>query len=168
MGVIKGKRIIYLYRIEKDASTDDAMAIAFTTENSRTKSKDSETVITKDGAMRVPGEVENEITTTALFASENDEMIDKIEKAMDNDELMEVWEVNLDKPGTEENVGKYKAKYFQGHATEFELTSSGEEHAEASITFGLNGKGADGYATVTDEQKEIAEYVFKGTEKTGA
>lgn len=165
MGVIKGKRIIYLYRIAKEAKTNGAMAIAFTTENTRTKSKDSETVVTKDGVMRTPGEVENEISTTALFASENDEMIDKIEKSMDDDDLMEIWEVNLDMPGTEDNAGKYKAKYFQGYATEFELTSSGEEHAEAALTFGINGKGADGYATVTDEQKEIAEYVFKDTAK---
>ena len=37
MGVIKGNRIIYLYRILKDAATDDATAVAFTTENSKSK-----------------------------------------------------------------------------------------------------------------------------------
>lgn len=168
MGVIKGKRIIYLYRILKEAATNDATAIAFTTENSRSKSRDSDTVTTKDGTIRVPGEVETEISTTALFASENDEMIAKIEKAIDDGDKVEIWEVNLDKPGTDTNSGKFAAKYFQGYVTSFELSSNSEDHAEASLDFGIEGKGADGYATVTDEQQELAAYVFKDTSKTGA
>ena len=70
--------------------------------------------------------------------------------------------------GETENVGKFAAKYFQGYVTEFGLTSSAEDHTEASLTFGLEGTGADGYATVSDEQQEIASYVFADTEKTGA
>lgn len=168
MGVIKGKRIIYLYRILKDAATDDATAVAFTTENSKSKSRDSDTVTTKDGTIRVPGEVETEISTTALFASENDAMIDKLEKALDNGDKVEIWEVNLDKPGTSDNASKFAAKYFQGYVTSFELSSNSEDHAEASLDFGIEGKGVDGYATVTDEQQELAAYVFKDTPKTGA
>lgn len=168
MSAIKGKRMIYLYRILKDAATSDATAIAFTTENSRSKSRDSDTVATKDGTIRVPGELETEISTTAIFASENDEMISKIEKAIDDGEKMEIWEVNLDKPGTDSNSSKFASKYFQGYVTNFELSSNSEDHAEASLDFGIEGKGADGYATVTDEQQEIAAYVFKDTTRTGA
>ena len=168
MGVIKGKRIIYLYRILKDAATDDATAVAFTTENSKSKSRDSDTVTTKDGTIRVPGEVETEISTTALFASENDAMIDKLEKALDDGDKVEIWEVNMDKPGTSDNASKFAAKYFQGYVTSFELSSNSEDHAEASLDFGIEGKGVDGYATVTDEQQELAAYVFKDTPKTGA
>ena len=36
-----------------------------------------------------------------------------------------------------------------------------EDNVEVSITYGANGQGADGYATLTDEQKEIASYVYK-------
>lgn len=168
MGAIKGKRIIYLYRLLSEAATSDATAIAFTTENSRSKSRDSDTVYTKDGSIRVPGELETEISVAAIFASENDEMIAKIEKAIDDGEKMEIWEVNLDKPGTDTNSGKFAAKYFLGYVTNFELSSNSEDHAEASIDFGIEGKGYDGYATVTDEQQAIAEYVFKDTKKTGA
>ena len=168
MGVIKGNRIIYLYRILKDAATDDATAVAFTTENSKSKSRDSDTVTTKDGTIRFPGEVETEISTTALFASENDAMIDKLEKALDDGDKVEIWEVNMDKPGTSDNASKFAAKYFQGYVTGFELSSNSEDHAEASLDFGIEGKGVDGYATVTDEQQELAAYVFKDTSKTGA
>ena len=95
-------------------------------------------------------------------------MIAKIEKALDDGEKVEIWEVNLDKKGTDTNTGKFAAKYFQGYVTSFELTSNSEDHAEASLDFGIEGKGVDGYATVTDEQQEIAAYVFKDTKKTGA
>ena len=168
MSAIQGKRIIYLYRILKDAATDGAKAIAFTTENGRTKSRDADTTETKDGPIRTPGALESEVTATALFATENDEMIDKLEKAIDNSDKVELWEVNLDKPGETENAGKFAAKYFRGYITEFELTSSAEDHAEASLTFGLEGTGEDGYATVSGEQQELASYVFADTEKTGA
>ena len=168
MSAIQGKRIIYLYRILKDAATDDATALAFTTENERTKSRDADTTETKDGPIRTPGALETEITTTAIFSSESDEMITKLEKAVDDSEKVEIWEVNLDKPGTSDNVGKFAAKYFQGYVTEFGSTSSAEDHAEASLTFGIEGTGADGYATASDEQQEIASYVFADTERTGA
>ena len=39
---------------------------------------------------------------------------------------------------------------------------------ELSLTFGLEGKGVDGYATVTAEQQDVAAYVFADTQKTGA
>ena len=168
MSAIQGKRIIYLYRILKDAATDDATALAFTTENERTKSRDADTIETKDGPIRTPGALETEITTTAIFSSESDEMIAKLEKAVDDSDKVELWEVNLDKPGESDNVGKFAAKYFQGYVTEFGMTSSAEDHAEASLTFGVEGTGAEGYATVSDEQQEIASYVFADTEKTGA
>lgn len=168
MSAISGSRIIYLYRILKDAATNDAKAVAFTTENERTKSRDADTTETKDGPIRTPGALESEVTTTAVFSSESDEMITKLEKALDDSEKVEVWEVNLDKPGETENAGKFAAKYFQGYVTEFGLTSSAEDHAEASLAFGLEGTGADGYATVSDEQQELASYVFADTQKTGA
>lgn len=43
-----------------------------------------------------------------------------------------------------------------------------EDNVELSLTFGLEGKGVDGYATVTAEQQEVAAYVFADTQKTGA
>lgn len=168
MSAIRGSRIIYLYRILKDAATADAMSLAFTTENGRTKSRDADTTETKDGPIRTPGTLESEVTTTAIFSSESDEMITKLEKAVDNSDKVEVWEVNLDKPGKTGNEGKFAAKYYQGYVTEFELTSSAEDHAEASLTFGLEGTGADGYATVSVDQQEMATYAFADTEKTGA
>ena len=164
---IQGKRIVYLYRVLEDAATANATALAFTTENGRTKSKDADSTATKDGSIRTPGVAEVEITATSIL-SKGDTMIGKLEAALDSDKLIEVWEVNLDEEGTSDNVDKFKAKYFQGYLTEMEITSNAEAFVEVSLTFGINGNGADGYATVSDEQQEIASYVFADTQKTGA
>lgn len=161
---VQGKKIIYLFRVLKDAATKSAVAMAFTTENERTKSKDADSTVTKDGAIRTPGATETEITATAILAK-GDTLSDELEEAMDNDELVEIWEVNLDEETT---GGKFKGRYYQGYLTEFSLTSSAEEHAEYSTTFAVNGTGAKGEVTVTAEQQEIANYVFKDTTAEGA
>lgn len=162
---VQGKKIIYLYRVLEEAATNPATLIAFVTENGRTASKDSENTVTKDGNIRTPGAAEVEITSTSIL-SKGDTMLGKLEQAMYNDKVIEIWEVNLEEPG--ETDGTFKGRYFQGYLTEFEKTSSSEEAVECSLTFGINGIGVDGDVTVTTAQQEIANYTFKDTNKTGA
>ena len=145
---------------------DDATTLAFTTENERTKSKDADSTVTKDGTVRTPGAAEGEITASSLLEKGN-KFIDELEAALDDDEKMEIWEVNLAEPQAS-STDKFKAKYFQGYLTEIDKTSNAEDNVELSLTFGLEGKGVDGYATVTAEQQEVAAYVFADTQKTGA
>ena len=163
---VSGKKIVYLYRLLKDAATSDGTTLAFTTENGRTKSKDADSTATKDGSIRTPGTAEVEITATSILAK-GDEMVEKLENAMDADELIEIWEANLEEPA-ESGENKFKGMYFQGYLTEFEKTSSAEDFVECSLTFGINGTGKKGDVTVTVEQQEIAEYVFTDTQKSGA
>ena len=87
---VSGKKIVYLYRIASKAATNNGVALAFTTENERTKSKDADSTETKDGPIRTPGASETEITATSILAKE-DELVDDLEEAMDNDELIEIW-----------------------------------------------------------------------------
>lgn len=162
---VQGKDLIYLFRILKNAATKNATVMAFATENERTKSKDADTTATKDGSIRTPGAGEQEITATAILAK-GDTMAEELEAAMDNDEVIEIWEINLEEPGTNEN--QFKAKYFQGYLTEFSFSSSAEDHAEWSTTFAVNGNGVAGEATVTQQQQDAAAYVFADTQKTGA
>ena len=164
---VKGKKIIYLYRVKEESATEDAMQLAFTTENGRTKSKDADSTATKDGSIRTPGVAEVEITATSIL-SKGDTLIEKLETALDNDQLLEIWEVNLEEKGSNTNSGKFKGMYFQGFLTELEKTSNAEDMVEISLTFGCNGNGKTGYVTVTAEQQEAADYVFTDTQKTGA
>lgn len=163
---VQGRKLVYLYRIKSEAATTSGTTLAFTTENGRTKSKDADSTATKDGSIRTPGTAEVEITATSILAK-GDEMIDKLEDAMDNDELLEIWEANLEEPAaTGDN--KFKGMYFQGYITELEKTSSAEDFVECSLTFGINGSGVRGDVTVTTQQQEMANYVFTDTPQTGA
>lgn len=163
---VSGKKIVYLYRILSTAANTAGATLAFTTENSRTKSKDADSTETKDGAIRTPGAAEVEISATSILAK-GDELIDKLEDAMDNDELIEIWEANLEEPA-EGGANKFKGRYYQGYLTEYEKTSNAEDFVECSLTFGINGVGVKGDVTVSAEQQEIAAYVFADTNKTGA
>ena len=163
---VSGKKIIYLYRLLEEASTADATAIAFVTENSTTISKDADSTATKDGNVRAPGTAEIEISATSLLAN-GDTMYDKMRSAMLADKLIEIWEVNLAEPIASKS-DKFKGTYYQGYLTEFEKTSNAEDYVEVATTFGINGSGADGEVTVSDQQQEVAAYVFADTQKTGA
>lgn len=163
---VHGKKLVYLYRILSEAATADGATLAFTTENERTKSMDSDSTATKDGPILTPGEVEQEITATSLLAK-GDTLVEKLEDALDNHELVEVWEANLEEPASE-GSNKFKGRYFQGYLTEVSVSSSAEDYVEVSLTFGINGSGVKGDVTVSAEQQEIANYVFADTAKTGA
>jgi TP901-1 family phage major tail protein len=163
---ISGNKLVYLYRIMSKAAEKDAVALAFTTENERSKSKDSDTVVTKDGSIRIPGAAEVEITATSLLAK-GDTLVYDLEDAMDNDEIVEIWEANLEEP-VGEGGNKFKGMYFQGYLTEITHTSSAEDHVEVELTFAINGEGKRGSVTVSAEQQAAAEYVFTDTAKTGA
>ena len=160
---VQGKKIVYLFRVKSDSATDDGAILAFTTENGRTKSKDADSTMTKDGAVRTPGAAEVEITATTLLAK-GDTMIDALEDALDGDELIEIWEANLAEPVTGSgNENKFSGMYFQGYLTEIEKTSNAEDNVEISLTFGVNGTGKRGSVTVTSEQQTVADYVFADT-----
>lgn len=163
---VQGKNLVYLYRIKSESATADGVTLAFTTENTRTKSKDADTTKTKDGSIRTPSASETEITATSILAK-GDKMIGKLEDAMDKDEIIEIWEANLSEPAEGGN-NKFSGMYFQGYLTELEKSSNAEDMVEVSLTFGINGSGAKGDVTVSEEQQAAAAYVFADTQKTGA
>lgn len=163
---VHGKNLVYLYRILEDAPTADGATLAFTTENERSKSKDSDSTATKDGPILTPGEVEQEITATSIL-KKGDELVDKLEDALDNNKIVEVWEANLEEPA-DDGQNKFKGRYFQGYLTEVSYSASAEDYVEVSLTFGINGAGVKGDVTVSAENQEIAAYAFKDTAPTGA
>lgn len=163
---VQGKKMVYLYRLLSEATTAAGTTLAFTTENSRTKSKDGDSTVTKDGTIRTPGTAEVEISATSIL-SKGDKMVDKLEDAMDGDEIIEIWEANLEEPA-ESGQNKFTGMYFQGYLTEVEKSSSAEDFVEVSLTFAINGTGVRGDVTVTTEQQELAAYVFSDTAASGS
>ena len=164
---VKGTEIIYLYRLLSEKSSEAATHIAFSEENELSMKRDADTTQTKDGPIRTPGTPELEITAKSILAK-GDTMIKKLKNALLSGEIVEVWRVNLAEEGTDTNAGKYEATYYQANVTELTETSNAEDACEVEITFGVQGNGADGYATVSDAQKEAASYAFKDTSKEAA
>ena len=158
---VAGKRIVYLYRIAKDAATKAAWQIAFATENGRTKAKMPMPLPQRTAAS---GRLEllRQRLQQLLFCQKVIRTSTRWKDAMDSDELIEIWEANLDEPAST-GQNKFKGMYFQGYITEFEKTTNAEDNAEISLTFGINGSGARGEVTVTAEQQEQAAYVFTDT-----
>lgn len=162
---VQGSKIIYLYRLLKEQATEDAFRLAFVTEDSISYEKDADSTITKDGAIRTPSAAEIEKPVTCIL-SKGDTDVKKLKEAMLNDELIELWEANLDEP-VEGEENKFYGTYFQGYITSYKKTSSAEDMVEIQMTVGVNGTGKDGEVTVPADQQEDASYVFVDTPAQG-
>ena len=152
----KGIDIILLFRLLKKSKEEAAWKLAFQTEHENTKTKDSDSVATKDGPIRIPGSLEIDFSATSIL-SVGDPYVDQLEEALDNDDIIEA------EKGTGDNADKYKATYYQGYVTSFGKSPNAEDTVEVSLEFGINGKGAKGFATLTADQEEVVQYVFKDT-----
>ena len=157
----KGIDSILLFRLLGEASKADGAKLAFQTEHSTEKSRDTNSVKTKDGVLQSVGGIEVSITATTIMA-EDDELVAKLETAMDKGELVEVWEIekNAKKQGN-----KYEAVYYQGYLTSFKKTKNAEDLIELELEFAVNGTGVKGYATVNTSQAEVVQYEFADTTK---
>lgn len=160
---VDGKQIVYLFRVLSKAASTNAVAMAFTTENERSMSNESDTIATKDGGISLP-KIETEISTTAILAI-GDPLADELQEAMIAGERMEIWEANLAETAGS-GTNQFKGRYFRGYLNEFTLSSSAEDHAEYECTFAISDAGVAGNVTVSAEQQEAARYVFSDTSKT--
>lgn len=161
MSAVTGKNLIYLYRLESEKATEDGTRIAFTTEDELSISADADATATKDGSVRGASVAELEKTCTSLMDAD-DEMLPKLKGAILNGSLIELWEVNLDKPVSNQ-TNKYAGTYYQAYLSEFTTSSPADGNVEVSMTFGINGKGADGSVTVTASQHDDEQYTFVDT-----
>lgn len=157
----QGKDIILLYRLLSKATQEAAWKLAFQTEHSNEKTRDYNTTATKDGAIGALAEVEYKLSATSIAAN-GDSHLDEMDKAFDDGEIIEVWEIDKAEKGSD---GKYKAKYLRAYLTSFSYEPNSEDALELSLEFGVFGKPQKGQATLTEEQANVVQYVFKDTAK---
>ena len=163
MSAVTGKNLIYMYRLNSESASADGVRIAFATENELSISSDADATATKDGSVRGASVPELELSSTSLMDAD-DAMLPKLKNASLNGDLVDVWEVNLDKPKTGK---KFEGTYYQAYITEFTASSPADGNVEVSMTFGINGKGADGDVTVPTSQQDDGQYTFVDTPHTG-
>ena len=155
----QGKDIILLYRLLSKATEEAAWKLAFQTEHSNEKTRDYNTTATKDGIIGSLAAIEYSLSATSIAAN-GDPHLDEMDKAFDDGEIIEVWEIDKAEKGSD---GKYKAKYLRAYLTSFSYEPNSEDALELSLEFGVFGKPQKGQATLTEEQANVVQYVFKDT-----
>lgn len=155
----QGKDIILLYRVLSKASKEAAWKLAFQTEHSNEKTRDYNTTATKDGTIGSLAAIEYSLSATSIAAN-GDPHLGEMDDAMDNGDIIEVWEIDKAEKGSD---GKYKAKYLRAYLTSFSYEPNSEDALELSMEFGVFGKPQKGNATLTEEQANVVQYVFKDT-----
>lgn len=165
--VLEGKNKILLFRRLADQDTD-AAKLAFQTTHTFSYSRELESVITKDGSIVSPGDLESEVSIEAL-QSKDDPLATMLKEAVITGEKLELWEVTVDEDVQNEE-GKYPAVYVQGYIGEWEEEAGAEDNATMSGTFTVEMEPQFGYATLTEDQQEAVQYAFRDTiaEPTGA
>ena len=155
----QGKDIILLYRLLSKATKEAAWKLAFQTEHSNEKTRDYNTIATKDGTIGSLAAIEYSLSATSIAAN-GDPHLGEMDDAMDNGDIIEVWEIDKAEKGSD---GKYKAKYLRAYLTSFSYEPNSEDALELSLEFGVFGKPQKGQATLTEEQANVVQYVFKDT-----
>ncbi|RXS49823.1 phage major tail protein, TP901-1 family [Lactococcus lactis] len=155
----QGKDIILLYRLLSKATKEAAWKLAFQTEHSNEKTRDYNTTATKDGTIGSLAAIEYSLSATSIAAN-GDPHLEEMDKAFDDGEIIEVWEIDKAEKGSD---GKYKAKYLRAYLTSFSYEPNSEDALELSLEFGVFGKPQKGNATLTEEQANVVQYVFKDT-----
>lgn len=159
---VQGSKIFYLIRVLSKRTTKAADIIAFQSEGTTSRSKDADTVKTKDGVLRVPGALEVTHSLTSLV-KKGDSIIQDLKDAQANDDPVEVWRVNYDEKGTDTNSTKYAAEYSRGYLTSIEESANAEDFAELSLEVGVYGTPVSGFATLSKDQEETVQYAFADT-----
>ncbi|HFL0971813.1 TPA: phage major tail protein, TP901-1 family [Streptococcus pyogenes] len=175
----QGIHSILLFRLLKEASSKAATKLAFQTEHEVGKSRDVDGQKTKDGIIQSVGALEYDFKATSILAK-GDELAAKLEKAMEDGELVEIWDIDSEEAikqpkdneiakvwgienGTNGENGKYLATYYQGYISSFSAKKNAEENIEIEMEFAINGVGKKGFATLTEQQKAAVQYAFKDT-----
>ncbi|WP_314068323.1 phage major tail protein, TP901-1 family [uncultured Vagococcus sp.] len=160
----QGVDVILLYRLLKEETEKAAWKLAFQTEHEVGLSRDSNSSPTKDGAVQSLSQLEYDFSATSI-AAKGDPHIKELKQALIKGELIEIWEIDKSEKGTAENSEKFAATYFQGYLSSFSQTANSEDAMELSLEFAINGVGQEGFATLTTDQAEVVQYVFKDTVK---
>lgn len=158
--VLEGKNKILLFRKLSEQDTE-AAKLAFQTSHTFSYSRDLETIVTKDGRVVRPGELESEVSFEAI-QSKRDPLATMLKEAVINADELELWEVTVDEDLVNEE-GQYPAVYCRGFLGEWDDEAGAEDDSTISSTFTVQMEPQFGFATLTEEQQSAVQYAFVDT-----
>lgn len=156
---IEGKKKILMFRKLSEAKLKDASKLALQTEHSWSKSANTSSTQTKDGAINVSGGLETTLSISAVASY--DDVNKFLEEAVDNSDVLEVWDIDL----SEVKEGKYKARYAQGLLNKWETPAGVEDLVTFDTEMNINMLPQDGFTELTDSQEEEVQYAFREVTK---
>lgn len=158
MGAIQGKDKLLLVRRLDEADSAAATKPLYQIEHKWEYSRDSKSQQTKDGAVPTSGGLEVSLSLKGLASrdDENEYMLNAVEDGA----TVEFWDVDL--KGVQKG-GKYPARYARGKVGKWSVPSNVEDLDEIETEATIEGKPVKGYATVSDEVIEEAQYAFRDT-----
>lgn len=154
---IYGKDKILMFRLLDEASKNSAAKLALQVEHTLSSERSVDSTQTKDGAITSDGGIEYSLELNAIAS--DDEVNEMLKRSVDEQKVLEVWEINL--AGEKNEQGQFPAKYMQGKLESWELPANVEDLAEVSTTLKIDGIPQDGYATVSKEQEKAILYTFR-------
>lgn len=159
--MLQGKDKVLLFRNLKNTELE-AAKLVFQTDHTFTYSRDLDKIITKDGTVIRRGELETEVAGIEAIQSKNDPTVALLQDAVIKGEKLEIWELTVDEDLKDEE-GKYPAVYAQGYLGSWELPANVEEEATISSDFQVELEPQFGYGTLTEEQEDAVQYMFRDT-----
>jgi len=157
----QGKNVFLMFRRLKDQADENAKKLVFQTSHTFDMSRSNDAVNTKDGTLFRVGALESSYSIEAI-QSTNDPTYEMLRNAVKNGEKLELWEITFEEDMKDEE-GKYPAVYAQGYLESWSTPNDVEGEATISTTFNVEMVPQEGFATVTDEIAEQAQYAFRDT-----
>ena len=155
--VSRGQQTVLFFQDMDDTTSDgNQLRLAFQTQHSLNREKETLEEQTKDGTLKGVGNENASIDITS-YVVRDDATHQLLKEAYVDGRTLQAWEVDI----TEETAdGMYPATYMQGNLTNYNTSSGNDGYTELSTTFAVNLSPRDGEVTLSPEQFTAVQYAF--------
>lgn len=157
---LQGIDVVAFARKKSQEKSVSGQLIPWQTGLSFDPSRDVDTNATKDGSVTTTASIETDLEVD--FTNNTSAIADAMWDSLFDEEMLEVWVVYRKRRNAE---GKYFAWYMQATVQEDSNDNDSDDNSNREITFAVNGVPKRGWITLTDEQQEEIDYVFRGLGK---
>lgn len=157
---LPGKRMVSYFRLLKNAAKEDAEVVPLEGDSSLSLKRDTKSVTTKSGNISTSSGLTTEIDQT--FYEGISKISDQFYDAILEDQTVEYWLVDLDRQNSE---GKFWSIYARARVTEDKPSFKADSTAERSPKMSVIGTPKRGYTALSDYDKDMLDYAFRGIGK---
>ncbi len=157
---LAGKRMVSYFRLLKNANKEDAELVPLEGDSSLSLKRDTKSVTTKSGNISTSSGLTTEIDQT--FYEGISRVSDEFYDAILENQTVEYWLVDLDRQNSE---GRFWSIYARARVTEDKPSFKADSTAERSPKMSVIGTPKRGYTALSDYDKAMIDYAFRGIGK---